>query len=82
MKCETCNKEYSADCEYNQGRCPHHPPLINVQPKDTSKGHFYVSLVKSALRISACIRLLRGDLFTAGILFILAEILGVVEELV
>jgi hypothetical protein len=55
---------------------------MEIQPKDTSKGHFYVSIVKSALRIGAGVRLIRGDLFTAGILFILAEILGVVEELV
>jgi hypothetical protein len=28
MKCETCGKEYSIDCDYRQGRCPNHPPLI------------------------------------------------------
>ena len=28
MKCKTCNKDYSPDCDYNQGRCPHHPSLI------------------------------------------------------
>jgi len=28
MKCKTCHKTYSPDCDYNQGRCPHHPPLI------------------------------------------------------
>ncbi len=82
MKCDLCNKEYSPDCDYKQGRCPHHPPMINIQPKDTSKGHFYVSLVKSGLRIGAGIALLRGALVTAGALFIAAEILGIVEELV
>ena len=82
MKCDTCGNEYSPECDYKQGRCPHHPPMINIQPKDTSKGHFYVSLVKSGLRIGAGIALLRGQLITAGALFIAAEILGIVEELV
>lgn len=82
MKCNTCNKDYSPDCDYNQGRCPLHPPLLNIQPKDTSKGHFYVSIVKSGFRIGAGIALVRGELITAGALFILAEILGIVEELV
>ena len=55
---------------------------MNIQPKDTSKGHFYVSLVKSALRIGAGGFLVYGNLTFAGILFILAEVLGIVEELV
>lgn len=56
--------------------------MLEIQPKDTSKGHFYVSLVKSGLRIVAGYALIRGELITAGALFIAAEVLGVVEELV
>lgn len=56
--------------------------MFNIQPKDTSKGHFYVSLVKSGLRIGAGIALVRGASVTAGALFIIAEVLGIVEELV
>jgi hypothetical protein len=82
MNCNTCNKEYTAECDYNQGRCPHHPPLLNIQPKDTSKGHFYVSIVKSAVRIVAGGCLITGNLLMAGVCFIMAEILGIVEELV
>jgi len=81
-KCNTCRKEYTPECDYNQGRCPHHPPMIEIQPKDTSKGHFYVSLVKSALRIVAGGNLLMGNFFLAGLFLILAEVLGIVEELV
>jgi hypothetical protein len=55
---------------------------MNIQPQDTSKGHFYVSMVKSALRIVAGSNLLLGNLFAAGALLILAEVLGIVEELV
>ena len=55
---------------------------MEIQPKDTSRGHFYVSLVKSGLRIGAGIALIRGHIVTAGALFIGAEILGIVEELV
>lgn len=81
-KCKVCNKEYSPECDYQQGRCPHHPPMLNIQPKDTSKGHFYVSLVKSVIRIGAGGCLIQGNLFAAGALLIFAELLGIVEELV
>ena len=55
---------------------------MNIQPQDTSRGHFYVSLVKSALRIVAGGNLVLGNLFWAGTFLILAEVLGIVEELV
>ena len=82
MKCTTCNQEYSTACDYNQGRCPHHKPMIDIQPRDTSRGHFYVSLVKSVLRIGAGASLIYFGLIEAGILLIVAEVLGIVEELV
>ena len=28
MKCELCHQEYSPQCDYQQGRCPHHPPML------------------------------------------------------
>ena len=83
MKCTTCDQEYSPDCDWQQGRCPHHPPLLNIQPRDTSPGHFYVSLVKSATRIAAGIAVVwPQNLVLAGAFLIAAEILGVIEELV
>lgn len=82
MKCNICRQEYSPDCDYNQGRCPHHPPMINIQPRDTSRRHFYVSLIKSAVRIVAGGSLIYGAVAFAGIAFIFAELLGVVEEMV
>ena len=56
--------------------------MINIQPKDTSKGHFYVSVCKSAVRIAAGAALIMGAFAVCGWLFILAEVLGIVEELV
>lgn len=56
--------------------------MINIQPKDTSQGHFYVSLVKSVLRITAGGALISGFIVHAGVLLIVAEVLGIVEELV
>ena len=56
--------------------------MIEVQPKDTSKGHFYVSLVKSFIRIAAGGALISGFIVYAGVLLIAAEVLGIVEELV
>ena len=62
---------------------------MEVQPKDTSKGQFYVSLVKSALRIIAGSCIITAGysinepwLVAGGALLLGAEILGIVEELV
>ena len=82
MICNTCNKEYTSACSFNQGRCPHHPPMINIQPKDTSNGHFFASLAKSAIRILAGVSLIYGSLLICGSLLIVAELFGIVEELV
>ena len=82
MKCKTCHSVIQPDCDYKQGRCPHRKPMIEIQPKDTSKGHFYVSLAKSAIRILAGIALIYGSVFAAGVLLIIAEMLGIAEELV
>ncbi len=51
------------------------------EPMDPSKKHFYISLVKSAVRIVAGVALCFGSVFTAGALLIAAEILGILEEL-
>lgn len=57
--------------------------MIEIQPKDTSRGHFYVSMVKSATRIAAGIALIwPQSLILAGAFLIAAEVLGIVEELV
>ena len=55
---------------------------MEMQPKDTSKGHFYVSLVKSIVRIGAGAALIYGMFAVAGIAFIFAELLGILEEMV
>ena len=62
---------------------------MEIQPKDTSKGHFYVSLIKSGLRIIAggCIitagyAIGESWIVAGGALLLGAEILGIVEELV
>ena len=62
---------------------------MEIQPKDTSKGHFYVSLAKSALRLfgAGCFIALGYYLhlplmLAGGVLLFAAEVLGVVEELV
>ncbi len=53
-----------------------------IATKDPGKGHFYVSLVKSVLRIAAGGFLITGNLLFAGITFIIAEVLGILEEIV
>lgn len=79
--CDVCNKEYSPDCDYRQGRCPHHEPMVKIQPKDTSRAHFYISLVKSGLRLVACYHLAFYNIQYAALLFAAAELLGIAEEL-
>ena len=55
---------------------------MEVQSKDPSKKHFYVSLVKSIIRIGAGGCLIQGNLLMAGYCLIMAEVLGIVEEIV
>jgi len=55
---------------------------MEIQPKDTSRGHFYVSIVKSFIRIFAGMALINSSFVIAGVSFIIAELLGIVEELV
>ena len=30
IDCATCGEEYHPSCDHQQGRCPHHPPLIKL----------------------------------------------------
>jgi hypothetical protein len=55
---------------------------MEIQTKDPGKGHFYVSLAKSAIRIFAGGVLMSGNFWLAGVCIVLAEVLGVVEEIV
>ena len=45
-----------------------------------SKWHLYISLVKSAIRIVGCIFGLKGSLKGISLMFLMAEGLGVLEE--
>ncbi len=46
------------------------------------KWHFRISIVKSGLRIGAGLQLIKGNLVTAGVLFIACEARGVLEEII
>ena len=50
--------------------------------KDHRYTHFTFSLVKSAVRIIAGLCLACGSIAAAGCAFIIAEVLGVLEEVV
>lgn len=30
-KCKVCGREYSTDCDWQQGRCPGHSPLVSIK---------------------------------------------------
>jgi hypothetical protein len=52
-----------------------------MQEKESkTKHHFYTSLVKSIIRIGAGVVLMNEYYILAGSLFIVAEILGILEE--
>jgi hypothetical protein len=51
------------------------------QKESKTNWHFYISLVKSGFRFGAGFSLIFGSIPAAGALFILAEVLGIVEEL-
>jgi hypothetical protein len=54
----------------------------NMQPKEShTNWHFYISLVKSGFRFGAGFALIFGKVALSGALLILAEILGILEEL-
>lgn len=53
-----------------------------MEPKESkSNSHFRISLFKSALRFGACYFLFFEQFGNAAILFGLAEVLGILEEL-
>ena len=55
--------------------------IVIPASKDPGLKHFYISLVKSAVRIGAGVALIFGSFLWAGILLIGAEIFGILEEL-
>ena len=53
-----------------------------IQPKESkSNSHFYISIVKSGLRFGACYALFFQNFVGSAILFALAEVLGIAEEI-
>jgi len=46
------------------------------------KLHFYISMIKSTVRMYAGYQLSMGDLVMAGGYLILAEVVGIIEEMV
>ncbi len=55
---------------------------MKIAKVDPGMGHFIVSIVKSVIRIIAAGFLIYGNFLFAGVLFILAEVLGIIEEIV
>ena len=51
------------------------------QKESKTNWHFYISLAKSFLRFGAGFALIFGKLPAAGALLIVAEVLGIAEEL-
>jgi len=41
MRCDLCGKEYDSECDYRQGRCPHHPSMVDSILADPYKARYY-----------------------------------------
>jgi hypothetical protein len=55
---------------------------VYKEPKDPSNKHFWISMIKSGVRIVGCIiALLTGSVAWLAGGFLIAEILGIAEEL-
>jgi hypothetical protein len=53
-----------------------------MQEKESKTNkHFWISMIKSGVRVFAGITLAYGSYSAAGCFFIVAEILGIIEEL-
>lgn len=56
--------------------------IKDMQPKESKTNwHFYLSMAKSGLRIVAGVALMFQDFELCGLFFIIAETLGIAEEL-
>jgi len=52
-----------------------------MQPKESkSNKHFWLSMIKSGLRMFGCGYLMFGDVVGTAIVFAIAELIGVAEE--
>ena len=51
------------------------------QKESKTSTHFWISLVKSAIRIYACWKLYELDFHEAAGFFVIAEALGIAEEI-
>lgn len=52
-----------------------------MQPKESAtSSHFFLSIVKSCIRIWACVLLYYGDYKLSALLFACAEGVGIIEE--
>ena len=56
--------------------------VADITQHPDAKKHKYISFAKSGLRIVACVALAYYEVQTAAILFAVAELLGIAEEMV
>lgn len=41
IDCSTCGRQYTPMCDYMQGRCPHHPSMLDTILSNSYKSRFY-----------------------------------------
>lgn len=41
IDCKICGHEYTPECDYRQGRCPHHPSLLDQILANPYKSRLY-----------------------------------------
>lgn len=51
MKCEICRQDYSPACDWRQGRCPNHMPLIGSAP-GLVLGYIVVAILLAVMMVA------------------------------
>jgi len=46
IDCKTCGKKYTVTCDWQQGRCPHHPSMISWYPEYYFRYFDLIELIK------------------------------------
>lgn len=80
IKCNTCNHDIHDDCDYNQGRCPHRKPMIDV----SNHSAFFFKLLSRLMILSGGVALFMASLHplvvAAAGFFVLSAIFGIIGD--
>jgi hypothetical protein len=83
VNCKICRQAYTLECDYDQGRCPHHLPMLQLN--SVSRDKLTAIICVSFVRVLAGIVLITqvpDFLIATGILLIVAELFDITKKAV